>query len=52
LTEDESSTTPSVEERLERALGLLEECESVIMKYQEERGGQGDLLRKLQRLLD
>ncbi len=35
-------------ERLERVLALLEECEPVLMRAQEEHGGIGDLLRRVQ----
>lgn len=42
----------SPEERLERALLLLEECELVLLRYQEEYGGHGELLKKLQQVLD
>lgn len=52
MSDSEPSTPTTVEERLERALLLLEECELIVMRYQEEHGGQGDLLRKLQRVLD
>lgn len=52
MGDDEPSTPTTVEERLERALLLLEECEVVVRRYQEDNGGQGDLLRKLQRVLD
>jgi hypothetical protein len=42
----------SVEVRLDQALQLLEACEAIVRLYQEQNGGQGDLLRKLQKVLD
>ncbi len=45
------SDYPTPEERIESLLLLLEECEVIVMRHQEEHGGVGDLLKRVQAVL-
>ena len=52
LSDIEPDIANTPEARLERALLILEEASEVVMRYHEERGGQGPLLKKIQKALE